>query len=642
MKSTKANIAGLISSLQQAEMKSILAGAWPPLKPLPVFKFETVEYRATIDFDKRRGEWVCRKISLPSNTVQELRGGLREITLALLHGEGEVLTEEAEPQERELEKDMNRRLQAIREWKESYESGARYFALREQLSEGQRGEIEDSLRLSLTARQLQFNPKNVAYVFDALSGAGGRFAALIEFAKRKKAKQGTEPHAQGEDAAHEAELEIETSEEFPGNRSYEPTSVPDSNTSGVREQEASEACADADELPALSIKNVLPEQEQASSTDQMESCRASQLFETETSGIVDTHSASLTQHHYDEGQHLPAFADFTAQVSTCAVSVNHAGSSSSRFPTLEISAFQVAVFAALFLSATFAFIVGLTVGRGPIASRLREAPKSMLGMDAKPPTVPEPTHESASRMSAPTVTITKEAGSASKPGEAAPFERNLEVNTRGSENLVKVHSADADSLQSTGSAKGEVSLAHGGAMEPASTATRGLATTMSAARSLPRSTTILVTRPGRGSQPFRVSFPEKAIAATPSLAMSSQLSVLVSAEPGLRATHKSVRLQAGDLVSFVWPRYARPADRNGSGETIRVRATIGPLGQVREVKFVSGSSALLPDTKAAVRQWRYRPTLLDKRPVQAQQDVTIEFRGPQYSSRVSTRSPSHN
>src|SRR5262249_23339657 len=75
MRLRKANIAGLTSPLQQAEMKSILAGTWPPLKPLPLFKYETVEYRATIDFDKKRGEWACRKTSLPSNKIQELRGG---------------------------------------------------------------------------------------------------------------------------------------------------------------------------------------------------------------------------------------------------------------------------------------------------------------------------------------------------------------------------------------------------------------------------------------------------------------------------------------------------------------------------------------------------------------------------------------
>ena len=60
------------------------------------------------------------------------------------------------------------------------------------------------------------------------------------------------------------------------------------------------------------------------------------------------------------------------------------------------------------------------------------------------------------------------------------------------------------------------------------------------------------------------------------------------------------------------------------------RATIGQLGQVLEVKFLNGSISLLPATSRAIRQWSYRPTLLDKRPVQAQQDVTIEFRPPQY------------
>src|SRR6516225_2949245 len=151
MGSINANIAGLASARQQSEMKSILAGTWPPLKPLPVFRYETVAYRATIDFDKLRGEWVCRKTSFPSNMDQE------------------------------LEKDTNRRLQTIHDWRENSESGARYFELREYLPESQRTEIDDSLRLSLTARQLQFNVKNVAYVFEALSKAGGRFALLIEF-----------------------------------------------------------------------------------------------------------------------------------------------------------------------------------------------------------------------------------------------------------------------------------------------------------------------------------------------------------------------------------------------------------------------------------------------------------------------------
>src|SRR5258707_8860252 len=206
----KPNIAGLTSHVQQAEMKLILAGAWPALKPLPVFKYETDEYRASIDFDKTRGEWVCRKTSFPSNKVEELRGGLTEITMALHHAQTEVFTEDvaAEPQEQELARDANRRLQAILEWRENYENGALYSELQDYLSESQQDEIHDSVRLSLTARQLQFNPKNVAFVFDALSNAGGGLATLIEIAQRNKTEQEADSQAQADAAALEAERQV--------------------------------------------------------------------------------------------------------------------------------------------------------------------------------------------------------------------------------------------------------------------------------------------------------------------------------------------------------------------------------------------------------------------------------------------------
>jgi hypothetical protein len=640
MRLSKANFAGLAFPMQQAEMKSILAGAWPSLKPLPVFKYETVEYRATIDFDKKRGEWVCRKISLPSNKVQELRGGLREITMALPHREAEIFTEDAEQQEQESEKDTNRRLQAIREWREKYQSGALYFELRGQLTESQRSEIDDSLRLSLTARQLQFNPKNVAYVFDALSTAGGRFAALIEFAKRNKAKQGTEPQAQGGAGVPKAEGAIDLDEQSLeiSCQEFEPVL----NSPIIRDQEDAEHRADADELPVLSIKNVLPEQEQASLVERMAPHRASQQFEIVTSQTAEADSVPLIEDTHQEGHHSTASTGFGGQVSTGQTSVDHSESSSRHFPAVEISAIQVAVFAALFLSATFAFTVGLTMGRGPLASRLREVPKTMFAMDAKSPTVPDAADESAARISGSAVTSANESGSTSKLGDATPSDRKSEENTQGSEYFTKMRSTDSDLSESKLSAKREVSLEHSGAIDPESPALRRLTPTVSAAPNFARSSTILVTRPGRGSQPFRVSFPEKAIGATSSLAMSSKLSVLVSAEPGFTPAHKPARLEAGDLVSFVWPRYPRRGDRHGLAETIRVRATIGQLGRVREVKFLSGSSSLLPATKAALRQWRYWPTLLDKRPVQAQQDVTIEFLPPQYSSQVSGQHSSHH
>jgi TonB family protein len=141
-----------------------------------------------------------------------------------------------------------------------------------------------------------------------------------------------------------------------------------------------------------------------------------------------------------------------------------------------------------------------------------------------------------------------------------------------------------------------------------------------------RPSAILVNVPAEGSKPSTVLFPEKPIAVSSSLAITSQLSVVVYPEPGPAAAHPSARLQAGDLVFYAEPRYPRTVDRDGMTETVKVRATIGPQGQVVNVKPLSGPASLRPAAVSAVREWRYSPTLLNGKPVQAQQDVTIEFR----------------
>ena len=738
MKRNKANFAGLTSPGQQSEMKSILDGTWPPLKPLPVFKYETGEYRATIDFDKKRGEWVCRKTALPSNEVQELRGGLSEITLALPHGEPEILIEGAEQQEPEFERETSRRLQAIREWRERYENGARCFELRDFLTERQRTELDDSLRLTLTARQLQFNPKNAANVFDDLSVAGGRFAALIEHAKRKKANPGAGLQVQTEAAVPEVEPTIDHDEPSLEISSPESGGVLDNTDPFVPHQEAAERFTESGDFPALSIKNVFPEQDQASLPERIEHTAsqrfeieaseirdedppsdaddfpalsiknvfpeqdqtplaervantAFQPFEIEASEILDEGSASLVEHLHQEEAHSAAEPDIHhSRAFACFAAQGHAGQSfadriegsSSRFPALKISAFQVNVFAILFLFAVTSFTVGLTVGRGPLGKRLREAPKSLLATEAKPPILPDEADESTSQTPSPPVGSSDDSAGANGPGDATSSEEKSRASkpaagVPGSESAagsdsVEARSTDEDSsptIEPKPSPKPELNSGHSDAAAPVvgnvlpparsklvrrpkpvgrisrvprSRVPYSLASTIVAAPQLTRASTILVTVPGRGSQPFRVSFPEKTIAATSSLAMTSQLSILVFPEPDPGAAYQSARLEAGALVSFGWPHYPTPGLRHGLAETIRVRATIGQLGQVEEVKFLGGSASLLPATTEAIRQWRYRPTLLDKRPVQAQQDITIEFRPPKYTSQMLTRHPPHN
>jgi hypothetical protein len=765
------NIAGLTSPVQQAEMKLLLAGKWPPLKPLPVFKYETDEYRASIDFDKTRGEWVCRKTSLPSNKVQELRGGLTEITMALPHGQAEVFAEcaAAEQQEQELEKDASRRLQAILEWRENYENGALYSGLQDYLSESQQDEIEDIIRLTLTARQLQFNPKNVAYVFDALSKAGGKLATLIEIAQRNKTEQEADVPTKAESAAPEAERQVPVeaihptrerrlqTRTTPASRAYvelgdtnggtvlnisetgmavavaDPLVVDDylprirfqlpssgqrieisaqivwlaesKKSAGIRfvdltaearnqistwiasEKPAPEfegltpapieslIPATLESFPEEPIGTVFPEQDQPSSPELI-AHSATQASKIVTPEVLDANPPSFVEDLQEKVHHHAPVTGFGPQVRTGKVesSADRIENSPSRLHVLEISGFQVAAF--MFLFAVISLTVGLTVGRGPLGKRLRDAQKSILAVDATSPALPDRPGETTSRTSTspaantfntPAVNPPAPAGSRSESPSAQslnarPADSATRVGPIGPSSAITPRPlTDSDNPEASPERKGSTGLiarnappraspkpAHlpkavgpiSGA--PGNPAPRRVTPATRAAPHLSSPSTVLVTGPGDGSKPFRLTLPEKPIAASSTFAMTSQLSVLVSPEPGPAPAHQPARLQAGELVSFVWPRYPRPGDRHGSSETVKVRTTIGELGQVLDVKHVSGSISLLPAALSALRLWRYKPTLLNRRPVQAQQDVTIEFRAPQHLPRVPTRHPSHN
>jgi hypothetical protein len=656
-KQVKANLAGLTSPEQQAEMKLILAGGWQALKPLPVFKYETGEYRASIEFDKLRGEWVCHKTSFPSNKVQELRGGLTEITMALPYGQVQVFTEvvAAGQQEQELEKEAHRRHLALLEWRENYENGARYSELQDYLSESQQDEIQDSIRLTLTARQLQFNAKNVAYVFDALSKAGGRLATIMEIARRKKAGQDPGAQAQEEAAAHA--------------RNRIPNSI--ASEKPAPEMEGSTLApvesfipASLENFPAEPIGSVFPEHNQAFSQERIAptAFHASEIGSRE---IPDASRLSLVEDFGEEVHHDTPVAGFGPLVRTGKVesSWDPIDGSPSRSYVLKISGFQVAA-ALLLLFALVSFTVGLTVGRVPLGKRLRDAQKSILGVDEAPPALPDRPDETTSRTTSVASERDESAPSEEKPNEStldsAPFAKTLSTDSGP-----RVEARAPASPEAKPERNGSIGLIARSAPPPASPkpahppkavtpisrATKNPAPhkLMPAAGAAPHPSppstmppTILVTAPAQGGKPLRVTFQEKTIAASSSFAMTSQLSVLVYPEPGPELAHEPGRLQAGELVSFVWPRYPGPGDRYGSAETVKVRTTIGELGQVLDIKLVTGSISLLPSAISAVRLWHYKPTLLNNTPVQAQQDVTIEFRPPQYLSRVRTQHPSRN
>ena len=133
--------------------------------------------------------------------------------------------------------------------------------------------------------------------------------------------------------------------------------------------------------------------------------------------------------------------------------------------------------------------------------------------------------------------------------------------------------------------------------------------------------------PAENGKLVRAVLPRKSITASPTLTITSQLSVVIS--PDGRFTvgdHETARVQAGDVITYVVPHQPRHGDRYNSTETVKVRATIGSDGRVTDVRPINGPIFLLTSVVSAVRQWRFHPTLLNGSPVQVQDDVTIEFR----------------
>jgi TonB family protein len=348
--------------------------------------------------------------------------------------------------------------------------------------------------------------------------------------------------------------------------------------------------------------------------------------------ILGASPLSLVEDFPEKGHRQTRVAGFRRQVRTNKVesSRDRLKNSSSHLYVLGIPGLQITALVILF--AVTSLIVGLAVGRGPLGKPPRDAQKSNLAVDVTVPTLPNRPDETTSRTSTPPA-----ANTFHTPAVNAPALKTEESRSENpSAQSLNARPADTAKRAKPTGPSSAVSDA------PRTPAPRRETPETGVAPLLSSPSTILVNGPGDGRKPFRLTLPEKTIAASSSFAMTSQLSVLVSPESGPTPANIPARLQAPELVSFVWPRYPRPGDRHGSSETVRVRTTIGEVGQVLDVKHVSGSISLLPAAVSAIRQWRYKPTLLNGRPVQAQQDVTIEFRPPQHLPRVPARHPSHN
>jgi periplasmic protein TonB len=87
------------------------------------------------------------------------------------------------------------------------------------------------------------------------------------------------------------------------------------------------------------------------------------------------------------------------------------------------------------------------------------------------------------------------------------------------------------------------------------------------------------------------------------------------------------QIQAAVLISKKDPEYPKLARQTGAKGIVRLTATVGKDGHVKSVKVISGHPMLQAAASDAVKQWIYKPTLLNGQPVETETEVVLNFVG---------------
>lgn len=81
----------------------------------------------------------------------------------------------------------------------------------------------------------------------------------------------------------------------------------------------------------------------------------------------------------------------------------------------------------------------------------------------------------------------------------------------------------------------------------------------------------------------------------------------------------------GKLITRVEPIYpplARQIHREGR---VELRALISTEGAIESLEVISGDPFFIQSAISAVREWRYRPTILNGRPIEVDTRITVIY-----------------
>ena len=84
-------------------------------------------------------------------------------------------------------------------------------------------------------------------------------------------------------------------------------------------------------------------------------------------------------------------------------------------------------------------------------------------------------------------------------------------------------------------------------------------------------------------------------------------------------------VQAASIVRQVMPIYPPIAKTAHISGTVMLHAIIGKDGSVQDLTYMSGPPLLMKSALDAVKQWRYKPTLLNGEPVEVDTTISVVF-----------------
>ena len=115
--------------------------------------------------------------------------------------------------------------------------------------------------------------------------------------------------------------------------------------------------------------------------------------------------------------------------------------------------------------------------------------------------------------------------------------------------------------------------------------------------------------------------------ATLNAVMNSIASAMSSAAPKPTVTHRPrlSHMMEGNLICRVEPRYPPLAIQARIQGDVVLQAMISRSGTIENLQLVSGHPMLVRAAMEAVRQWRYRPYILNDETIEVETQVTVKF-----------------